>query len=94
LSSAVTVCCVESSNFQVTVVPAGTDSVFGLNAKLLISTVEPPPAAADPLDTGAGALVGVDEPDEPSPLEPQAAAPAAAINATAIIRGRRRRTDN
>jgi hypothetical protein len=82
---------VESSNFQVTVVPAGTDSVFGLNAKLLISTVEPPPAAADPLDIGAGALVGG---DEPSPLEPQAAAPAAAINATAIIRGRRRRTDN
>ena len=49
LSSAVTVCCVESSNFQVTVAPTGTVRLIGVNMKLLISTVEPPLGAAEPL---------------------------------------------
>jgi hypothetical protein len=62
-SSAVTVCSVESSNFQVTDVPAGTVSVAGVKAKLLISTVDPP-AAADPPEAGAGVAVAGDEPDE------------------------------
>jgi hypothetical protein len=56
---------VESSNFQLTDVPGGTVSVAGVKAKLLISTVDPLAAVADPPDGGAGVAVAGDEPDEP-----------------------------
>ena len=38
---------VESSSFQVTVVPTETVSVIGVNMKLLISTVDPPTTVAE-----------------------------------------------
>ena len=49
LSSALTVWSVESSNFHVTVVPTGTVRLPGMNMKFMISTVDPPPAGAEPL---------------------------------------------
>jgi hypothetical protein len=97
LSSATTVCCVESSNFQVTVVPAETVKVIGVNMKLLISTVEPPPAAAEPLEVGVVAAAGVEGAGglvpPPVGLEPHAVATAkTAISATKTKSGRRGRT--
>jgi hypothetical protein len=67
LSFAATVCWVESSNFQVTVVPAETDRVVGVNMKFLISTVDPPPAVAEPVGAVADADGGVVPPDESEP---------------------------
>ena len=65
LSSAVTVCCVESSNFQVTVPPTGTFKLMGVNMKSLISTVVPPLGAAEVPD-GAG----VPDADGAAPVPP------------------------
>jgi len=48
----------------VTDVPAETVRVAGAKVKLLISTVDPPVAAADPPDAGAGVAVAGDEPGE------------------------------
>src|ERR687889_237627 len=67
LSLATTVCWVESSNFQVTVVPAETVRVIGANMKFLISTVDPPPAGAEPVEAVPGVGAGV----APPPLEPE-----------------------
>ena len=69
LSSAVTVCCVESSNFHVTVVPTATVKVIGVNMKLLIPTVDPAAGAAEPLGATdcAGAGGGAPPLSDPGP---------------------------
>jgi hypothetical protein len=86
LSSAATVCGAESSNFQVTVVPTETVRVIGVNMKLAISTVDPPPAAAEPPEVEVAAEAGVEDADEFAPppleLEPHPATARTAISAT------------
>src|SRR6266513_2860489 len=97
LSSAATVCGVESSNFQVTVVPTETVSVMGVNMKLLISTVDPPVTAAEPPEVGTAAVAAVVDADElaapPLELEPHPAAARTAICATKR-KSRRDRTED
>src|SRR5512132_3612553 len=89
LSSAATVCGVESSNFQVTVEPTETVRVIGVNMKLAISTVDPPLGAVEPPEVRA-AEAGVEDADElaPSPLEPHPAIARTAISATTALSGR------
>ena len=97
LSSATTVCCAESSNFQVTVVPTETVRVIGVNMKFLISTFDPPLTAAEPLEAGAAAVAGVEDADVPPPveLEPHAVATTkTAISATKTTSGWRGRTED
>jgi hypothetical protein len=91
------VCGVESSNFQVTVVPTETVSVIGVNMKFVISTVDPALAVAEP-PVGAAAVAGVEAADVLAPLplelELHAAAARTAISATKTRSGRRGRTED
>jgi hypothetical protein len=88
LSSALTVWSVESSNFQVTVVPTGTVRLPGMNMKFMISTVDPPPADPEPLDADAVAVAGGAPP--PPESDPQAATVVRAASTAMIPTSRRR----
>jgi len=83
------VCCVESSNFHVTVVPTETVRVMGVNMKFLISTVDPPLGAAEPLDADGVADTGGVAPLLPEP-EPQAVATARTASKARRPNSRRR----
>jgi hypothetical protein len=90
LSLAATVCSVESSNFRVTVVPAGTVRVMGVNMKFLISTVDPPPAALEPVEGAAGDGDGDGDGVAP-PLGPEPQAATTARTASTVTRPDSRR---
>jgi hypothetical protein len=71
------------------VVPTGTVRLPGMNMKFMISTVDPPPAGADPLDADCVEAGGGVPPPPPEP-DPQAATVVRAASTAMIPTSRRR----
>ena len=83
---------VESSNFQVTVVPTETVRAIRVNMKFLIYAVDQPLTVAELPEAGAAEMADVEGGDQLGPppieLELHAAAARAAISATKTRSGR------